>query len=130
METAEQFLKDYLAVKLNFLEKWAKEFSPVQECFFKAGYNPFDPSKSISLAKGETIANVNKKADSTEIITTGYGENNKMRYTLIRQNENYLISLVESECGLCSRHGAPRQDCKFCNGKGWNILPLLPRSSK
>ena len=130
MQTPEQFLKDYLALKINFLEKWAEDFSLVQRRFFKMGYNPFDPFATIMRAKKEAIINTNNKSGLIEIITTGFGESNKMRYTLVSQNESYLISLVELECSLCSSNKTPRQSCKICEGKSWTTLPFLSPSSK
>jgi len=127
MQTAEDFMRDYLTAMVNLQESSAEAFLPIHHHFFMEGYKPFDPMKNVAMAKSEIVISVAKKDDSTEVITTGYGEHHRLRYSLASNSGSFLISQMEMECGLCSRRGNPRPECKFCGGRGWQSLPLKPR---
>jgi hypothetical protein len=84
----------------------------------------------VEKAKAETVLSVNRKPDSTEIVTNGFGEYQRVRYTLVPHGESFAISTIEWECSLCSSSEKPNSNCGFCGGTGWSRLPFKSSSSK
>ena len=128
MVTPEEFMRRYLAEMVHLQEQWAAGFKPVQERYFTASYRAFEPEKNVQTARNESVVSISKSGDRVEVITTGYGEEHRMRYTLEASGEDFRIALLEMECSLCSRRGTTRPNCPFCNGKGWKGLPFEPRA--
>jgi len=128
MVTPEQFMEGYLAEMVRLHEQWAAGFRPVQQRYFAPSYNAFEPEKNVRTARKDSVLSIAKAGDRVEVITTGYGEEHRMRYTLERCGEEFRIVLVEMECSLCCRRGSSRANCPFCHGKGWKGLPFEPRS--
>src|SRR5689334_23174036 len=120
--TPERFLSDYLAAQVRAQEQWAEFFAPVQSTFFRSGFRPFDPRKNVERARQERILTIADTPSGTEIVTTGFGEHHRLRYNLHRHEGGYSIDGLEMECGICSRGGGARPQCKICGGTGWKAF--------
>jgi hypothetical protein len=124
MQSPQEFMSDYFREMVRYQEHCATAYDSLQDRFFARGYKAFSGEKNIEMAKGETVLKVVNAADRVEITTTGYGQHARLRYTLSVCDGAFRIALLEWECGLCSRRGGIKSDCKFCGGKGWQQLPM------
>ena len=120
--TPEQFLSNYLAAQVRAQEQWSEFFAPVQSTFFRSEFQPFDPRKNVERERQERILTVAEIPCGTEIVTTGYGEHHRLRYEVHPHEGCYSINGLEMECGLCSRAGGVRSQCKVCGGTGWKTF--------
>ena len=122
-------MQEYLKEAVRLREVWVENALPVYRRFFKAGYDPYTPARSVEDAKAESVLSIDRRPDSTEVLTTGLGFQ-RVRYTLVAQGNGFVISLVEWECTMCSISEKPRPACTFCGGTGWARLPFKSPSSK
>ena len=130
MHAEEKFIQEYLEEIVRLRELWIENALPVYKRFLKEGYDPYNPSYMVDLAKAELVLSVNRKPDSTEVTTNGFGECQRTRYTLVPHGESFAISLIEWECGLCCGSEKPKSNCGFCGGTGWQRLPFRAPSSR
>jgi len=123
MQSPKEFIQSYLKEKARVHEMWSNAWKPVHARFFQPDYRPLSPEKSAALSKAETVLDVANFHDSAVVITSGYGERFKLRYTLLTVGESWQISQIDLECAMCRTTGKRNEkECKLCGGKGWKTM--------
>src|SRR4051812_17634037 len=113
MQSAQDFIRDYLKEQVRLQEVWSEAWLPVRERFFQPGYNVFDPQRSIDRAKAEEPLEVSESEGAAVVTTSGYGEGHRLRYTLQDVLGAWRISRIELECGIC--RGTGKRKDRECN---------------
>jgi hypothetical protein len=123
MQSAQDFIRDYLKEQVRLQEVWSEAWLPVRQRFFQPGYNAFDPQRNIDRAKAEVPLAISESEGVAVVTTSGYGEGHRLRYTLQETPGAWRTSRIELECGICRGSGkCEDRECKLCEGKGWKLF--------
>src|SRR6266852_5616287 len=100
MQSAQDFIQDYLKEQIRLQEIWSAAWLPVRERYFQPGSNALDPQQNIDRAKAEVPVAISEAGGTSVVTTSGYGEGHRLRYTLANTEGAWRISRVELECGI------------------------------
>lgn len=122
METGSDFLSGYFQARTQELQREVAARRPFRQkyfselCIWESMPNAVEYSKSEEVI---SIQNVNGQAIAVTQRAQGLP---KLRYTLQRTGDAWLILKVQPSCAKCD--GVPGEtDCEICNGSGWLYLP-------
>jgi hypothetical protein len=123
MQSPEDFIRDYLKEQVRLQQVWSTIWLPVRERFFQPGYNAFDPQLNIDRANREIPLETSESEGNAVIITSGYGDGHRLRYSLQSKAGSWRIGGIELECGICRGTGKFKDSvCKLCKGAGWKLF--------
>jgi hypothetical protein len=123
MQSPEDFIRDYLKEQVRLQQVWSTAWLPVRERFFQPGYNAFDAQSNIDRAKAEVPLETSESEGAAVVITSGYGEGHRLRYSLQSKAGVWRIRGIAIECGICLGTGKFKDSvCKLCKGDGWKLF--------
>jgi hypothetical protein len=126
MQSVEQFLYDYFRNRTELLRQSCGGWKSHTQRFFTPAYQPYDRHQAVADSEAESIVSVSSADDSAEVITTGVaGGRWRFRYHLSVVADQWRISIMEMECGICRGSGKAKDgksDCRLCKGAGWKLV--------
>jgi hypothetical protein len=102
MQTAREFVENYLRNEMRFLEAAAIAF----------------PGGPFEAGPMQDILDVSEFERRAFVVVSGAVEGCRTRYALRRRSYGWALDDVQWQCSLCRRHGR-RKKCQLCQGKGW-----------
>lgn len=130
MQTVEDFLHDYFRNRTDLLRESCAGWESHTQQFFAPVYQPYDRKKTVADSEAESIISVSSADGSVEAITTGFaGGRWRFRYRLSAVNDQWRITSMEMECGICHGSGKAKDgksDCRLCKGAGWKLVGETP----
>ena len=128
MQAPEAFLLEYFSVRNALYERFQRETEAFEREFchdFRIG----DPR--IYDYSGEHVLDVAADDGCVKLITNGYNKGKagcRLRYVLIRAEQQWFISDLERECSICKGAAGHLLKPQLCEaGPGTGNGPDLPR---
>jgi len=102
MQSAQEFVEDYLRKEERFLEAAEAAF----------------PGTGFQTSARQVVLDVSELKTRALVVVSGSGKGYRVRYALRRQGADWSIAAIQRECPACSLFVATK-DCEHCRGKGW-----------
>jgi len=125
MESAEEFIVDFIRERAVMLKKEQESFTPFRRKFYsddcELGRRRAEKLKEL-LNAAEKVVRVRSSEKEAEVFTVssdGLGTTARLRYRLDAMPEGWLIMGVDLECPVC-RGAAGDHTCSICGGNGWH----------